>query len=206
MESDEEIAASAYDGGWITAEPAPSLDKTLEQMRQDLAAWCIARPDPSALSIGPVYEELACLDAKQKSLLPDEDLDEHCGWHSQRKPAALVLRDAKPNEVSRGVAVRRHLLRSRALELSHGGLRPLTREDGTSVWTPWRVLFSLEASGGDVLGAEQGPDTDSELDTDDEAELLALGIDPGFQRLFAATEKYVEDVLDCNPLRDTMGV
>ena len=125
MDSDGEIAASEYDGGWSTAEPVPNLEETLEQLRQNLAAWCIARPDPSALSIGAVYEELAYLDAKQQSVLPDEDLDEHCGWPPRPKPAALVLRHAKRDEASRGVAARRQLLRSRALELSRGGLRPL---------------------------------------------------------------------------------
>ncbi len=125
MYADEETVASAHDGGWSTAEPVTDLDKTLEQLRQDLAAWCIARPEPSALSIGAVYDELAHLDAKQQSLLPDKDLDEHCGWPPRPKPAALVLRHAKRDEARRGVAARRQLLRSRALELSRDGLRPL---------------------------------------------------------------------------------
>jgi hypothetical protein len=95
----------------------------LESLRQEIAAWCIARPDPSALSIAAAYEELAHLDTKEQSLLPiiDQDPAHGLGW--------LLVRHVKRDQVLRGFAPRRQLLRARALELSRGGLRPLKLTD-----------------------------------------------------------------------------
>jgi hypothetical protein len=111
-------------------EEVPGLHGILEQLRQEIEAWCGARPDASALGIAAAYDELRHLDTKEQLLLP-KDGPESGEWVSlfDPKPAALVLRDATRDEVTRTFDTRRQLLRSRALHLSRGGVRPLTIND-----------------------------------------------------------------------------
>ncbi|KAK4155998.1 hypothetical protein C8A00DRAFT_13005 [Chaetomidium leptoderma] len=137
MDSDEEIAVSfdtqdRHSDG-LPAEPVPGLDDILAQLRQDIAAWCDGRPDAAALDIKAAYDELAHLDVKEQSLLSllyEVGRDEyHSPYSTDPKPASLVLRDFKRDEILCGFAPRRQLLRSRALDLSRAGLRPLNIAD-----------------------------------------------------------------------------
>ncbi len=113
----------------MAARPAPSVDDVLEQLQQEIAAWCISWPDPLALDIAAAYDELAHLDAKEQSMLAAiiqiEDVDKPF------RMCAVFTRTATPQFLQRqriisGFAPRRQLLRSRALELSRDRLRPLT--------------------------------------------------------------------------------
>ena len=99
------------------AEPAADLNFTsppLELLEHDVVAWCASRPDPSTLNIAAAYEELARLSAKEQSVRR---------WF--RHGRAPRMRD----ELLGAFEPRRQLLRSRALDLSRGAVRPLKITD-----------------------------------------------------------------------------
>ncbi len=118
MDSDDESSILSAKLG-----PKPDPDAAPANPRYDIAAWCDTRPEASVLTIAAVYDELACLDAKEQSLLRQQKRD--CfvpGYYPM--PAALELWEAV-----RSLDSRRQLLRSRALDLSRDRLRPLKITD-----------------------------------------------------------------------------
>jgi hypothetical protein len=116
MESDEESL-----GSWAEA---PDLDEVLRPLSQEIEDWCDARPDPSTLGIGATYDELVCLDNKEQSLLTDTASDDNL-YHRFPWVDRTALRDGRRQAIVRAFETRRQLLRSRALESSRYGLRPL---------------------------------------------------------------------------------
>ncbi|KAH6623129.1 hypothetical protein F5144DRAFT_517952 [Chaetomium tenue] len=137
MDSDEISEYSSESSG--RAESVPDLDDILAPLSHDIAAWLGTRPDPSSVDIVTAYDELRRLDIKENLLLPGLEMkkrDECCPFP---KPAAMVIRDAKWDAISRVFEPRRQLLRLKALELSRGGLRPLKITDVPL--DVWHIIF-----------------------------------------------------------------
>ena len=93
-------------------------DIVKQPLRQEVRAWLATRPDASSLDIVAAYDELRHLDTKERllehsSLLNTAVLKLQSG---ERYVMKLIQPEFEP---------RRQLLRSRALELSRSGLRPL---------------------------------------------------------------------------------
>ncbi|KAJ4289979.1 hypothetical protein N0V88_006780 [Collariella sp. IMI 366227] len=129
MDSDNEGDAPLMRARWGSEdnlpqpEEVPGLNKIIEQLRQEIGSWCKARPEASTLDLEGLYEELRQLDTKETSLLPKDNKNEYYNKYAP-KPAALMLRDAKRDEIVRGFDPRKQLLRSRALDLSRDKLQP----------------------------------------------------------------------------------
>ncbi|KAJ4302586.1 hypothetical protein N0V88_002736 [Collariella sp. IMI 366227] len=101
----------------------------LAELRQEITSWCGARSDVSSLDLGALYEELRHLDINEAFMLPEKPGPEHRRPYVSEVSAAVLLADAKRDEIITGFAPRRQLLRDRAADASRDKLRKLNVTD-----------------------------------------------------------------------------
>ncbi|GAB1318030.1 hypothetical protein MFIFM68171_08240 [Madurella fahalii] len=104
--------------GWV---------ELLTTLTSKAEAWCAGRPDVASLDLEAIYDELRQLDTQEKSMLPRRvHADDYYNLLAdEHKPAEMRLRELKREAITSGFDARRLSLRSRAMELSRPGVRPL---------------------------------------------------------------------------------